>query len=355
MLTSGAFGYLLDYIVAWVIVLSVLLHTWCFFRFFPRHRCRKAGLVIGNVLVFVCLLCLVGLAAESYLRFVYVATDSFGMSLPARRWFAIHTKLNSLGCRDREWTPEKPAGVRRIAFVGDSFTYGWGIENTQDRFPDRIAAMFDKHSPGAVEITNVAKPGWDTGAQLQPIKDMISAYAVDEIVLCYVPNDIEKVLPVEQQFNPIRPPQPAVFNLESSCLLDFLYRRIYLPRVPTVARYHDWLATGFSMELFRGEHLQQLEQIITTCRAHHVELRVALLPFLRTQGQRFQTTEVHAILLRFFEAHRVPVVDLYPAIEGAPADQLVVNRQDAHPNERAHGLFADAIWKAFYAGVTTSH
>jgi len=349
MLTSGAFGYLMDYLVAWVIGLSLIIHTWCFFRCFPRQTYKKTGLVLGNVLVFASLLGVVAIAAESYLRFVYIATDSFGMSLPARRWFVIHTTLNSLGCRDREWPTEKPPGIRRVAFVGDSFTYGWGIENPDDRFPDHIQSKFDHRAPKAVEVMNVAKAGWDTGAQIQPVKDMISVYGVDEIVLCYVPNDIEKLLPIQEDFNPIRPPAPTWFNLESSCLLDYLYRRVYLPRVPTVAQYHDWLAAGFASEPFWQKHQQQLDEMISFCRSRRVTFRVVLLPFLLTRGEKFQTSQIHAMLRRFFESRDVPVVDLYPVIQNIPPAQLVVNRQDAHPNEEAQALFADAIWNAFYA------
>lgn len=349
MLTSGVFGYLFDYILWWIVFFSLLLHTWCFFKFFPWRKRRKFGLGIGNGLVFLCLLSAVGIAAESYLRFMCVQTDSFGVSLPSRRWLALYTKLNSLGCRDREWSQSKPGGVRRIAFVGDSFTYGWGIERPEDRFSDRIQSLFDGRAPGTVEVMNVAKPGWDTGDQLQPIKDIIELYAVDEIVLCYVANDIEKLLPTETGFNPTRPPEPFIFNMDSSCLLDYLYRRIYLPRVPSVRNYHDWLAEGFNDKDIWRRHRQQHGAIIQACQEHGVTLRVALLPFIRTSGDKLHIGDIHAMLQRWFEENKTPVADLYSVIADIAAVDLVVNQLDAHPNEHAHKLFAEAIWRAFYA------
>lgn len=349
MLTSGAYGYLFDYILWWILCLSLLLHTLCFFKFFPRRVHRKIGLLVGNVLIFLCLAGFVAMAGESYLRFVCVKPDSFGVSLPARRWFALHTNLNSLGCRDREWSPIKSPGVRRIAFVGDSFTYGWGIEQPENRFPDRVQSLFDARTPGTVEVMNVAKPGWDTGAQLRPIQDMIALYGVDDVVLCYVANDIEKLLPTTADFNPTRPPDAQIFNTDSSCLMDYLYRRIYLPRIPSVKNYHDWLAEGFGDEETWRRHQQQLSAIIRHCQETGVTLRVALLPFIRTSGDKLHVADLHATLRKFFEANQTAVVDLYPAIAGLPAMDLVVNRIDAHPNERAHALFAEAIWRGFYA------
>lgn len=352
VLTSGAFGHLADYILWWAAFASLLVHAWCFFRFFPRQRYRRIGLIGGNLVVFVCIASAAALAGESYFRFFLVQTDSFGVSLPARRWFAIHTRLNSLGCRDEEWTREKPSGVRRIAFVGDSFAYGWGVERVSDRFSDRIQARFDERSTGRVEILNVAKPGWGTGDQIQPIADMISLYGVDEIVLCHVPNDIEKLLPRSAEFNPIRPPDSGFWNLDGSCLVDYLYRRIYLPRVPTVRGYHDWLAAGYEDDQVWSRQSELYRAIVAQCAQRGVKLRVVLLPFLRISGERFHAEAVHARVLRCFAEQTVPVVDLLPALAGQDVGALVVNAGDAHPNARCHQIFADAIWKAFYATET---
>lgn len=350
MLSSGAFGYLLDYLLWWVLLASIFVHTWCFFRYFPRKKHPRSGLLLGNLLVFLCLLAAVGMIGESYFRFLYVATDSFGMSLPARRWFAIYTNLNSHGCRDREWTVEKAAGVYRIAFVGDSFTYGWGIERPEDRFPDRLAAKFDAQDPGRVEVMNVAKPGWGTQDELAPIADMVTRYRVDEIVLCYVPNDIEKRIPRTAEFDPIRPPEPQWFDPDQSCLLDYLYRRIWVPRVSTVRGYHDWLAKGFTDPAIWKRHVRDLADIARFCSENHTRLRVVLLPFIRTGGTAFDPHVVHAKLARFLEGQDVEVLDLLPVLDDRDASRLTVNAYDSHPNEQAHALFAEAIWKAFYDG-----
>ncbi len=358
MLTSGMFGYLADYALWWLVLISVVVHTWCFFQFFPRRRYRRLGLLIGNLLVFVCMIGSVAMVGESYFRFLCVETDPFGWSVPAQRWFALYTRLNSSGCRDEEWTAEKPEGVRRIAFVGDSFTYGWGIERVEDRFTDRLQTRFRERSAGRdragddtvtrMEVMNVAKPGWDSGAQLAPVRDMIAHFAVDEVVLCYVANDIEELLPVSDDFNPIHPPQPRWFNPDSSCLLEYLHRRVQLPRAPTVRGYHDWLADGFADADIRRRHQLQLEAIMRHCREQGVTLRVVLFPFLRVSGNKFDAESVHDSLRRFFETGDVNVLDLLTTLAGANSADLMVNSHDAHPNEQANELFADAIWQAFY-------
>lgn len=346
MLTSGVFGYLADYLLWLVLYVSLVVHTWCFFKFFPRKRLKKSGLALGNALVLLCMLGVIAIGAESYLRFLSVETDSFGMSLPARRWFALHTDLNSLGCRDKEWPVD--SGNRRIAIVGDSFVYGWGVERIEDRLTERLQAKFDQQSSGRVEVMNVAKPGWDTGGQIAPVRDMIHSYGADEIVLAYVPNDIEKLLPRTPEFDPIRPPEPGFFNIHSSCLVDYLYRRYWLPMVPTVHGYHDWLAKGYADQEIWNSQQEQLGAIIGICEDANVKLRVVLLPFLRTGGTYYNSDGIHALLRDFFVANGIEVLDAWPVIKGNEISNLVVNAQDAHPNAQAHMVFSEAIWNAFY-------
>lgn len=347
-LSAGLFGYISDYLLWWGLYLSLIIHTWCFFRLFPIKQFRKLGLFIGNVLITLCLLGCVAISMESYLRFASVETDSFGESLPARRWFVLNTKLNTEGYRDREWKKNISSDIKRIAFVGDSFTYGWGIKRVEDRFTERLQAMFDQRTPDKVEVMNVSKPGWDTSGQLQPTLQIISRFKLDEIVLCYVPNDIEGLIPVTDKFNPTRPPNWAWLNLDSSCLLDYLYRSIYLPRVPSVRDYHDWLAEGYANDAIWQKHEKQLNVLIQQCKENNVNFRVVLLPYILTSGEKYQPEKLHDTLRRFFEVNHIEVVDLLPSISDVPPNELVVNSNDAHPNEKAHALFADAIWKAFY-------
>jgi hypothetical protein len=348
MLTSGAFGYITDYLVWWALYLSLIAHTWCFFRFFPRKTHRRAGFVVGNVLVFLCLLGTAAIIGESYFRFIAVHTDPFGVSLPARRWFALYTTTNSLGCRDKEWPTTKAAGVHRIAFFGDSFTYGWGIESPADRFTDLIQRKLDAAAPGRFEMMNVSSPGWSTVDQAARLPDFVEKYDVDEVVLCYVINDIEGLIPKSDDFNPTRPPEPTVFNPDSSCLLDYLYRRIYVPRVTTVRDHFDWLTQGYDDPATWGRQQESLSGMIDACHRANVRFRTVLLPDVQMGRNSARRERIHAQLSAFFQSREVELIDLTAALAAEPPQSLMVNALDAHPNARAHLLFAEAIWNRYY-------
>lgn len=346
MWASGAYGYLTDYLWWYLVVASLIAHTWCFFKLVGPHRLGRLRLVVGNVLVTLCLLSFAGLAAETYMRFLSVETDSYGATLTAKRWHKAYARLNSLYCRDEEWTESKPPGRYRIAFVGDSFTYGWGIKDVRDRFTDIIQHRFDQQAPGRVEVMNVAWGGWDTQSELGAIRDLLKPYDVDEIVLCYVPNDIEALLPLDGEVDPREPRKSVYLNVESSFLVNRLYYSLFSPRLPKGLSYPDWLMNGYRNPEIWAKQQQLLLDIIALCRQRNITLRVALFPLIWPTGQGYDAAALHVQLRDFFITHGVSVIDLLPTLEAGTYDRLVVNRHDPHPNELAHRLFADAIWNA---------
>ena len=42
-------------------------------------------------------------------------------------YYGVDVQINSQGLRDREFSIRKPKDVKRIIFLGDSFTLGWGV------------------------------------------------------------------------------------------------------------------------------------------------------------------------------------------------------------------------------------
>jgi len=342
MPASAHFGYPGDYVLWWLVLLSLLIHTWCFFRFFPRKRYRKTGLVAGNALVLLCLLGFAGIIGETYYRYICVQMDPFGISLPAQRWIALHVNLNSYGCRDEEWTAAARPGVKRVAFVGDSFVYGWGVENPADRFPELAAGKLSTDTDRTVEALNVAKPGWNTAQQATFVDAMLESIEVDEVVLCHVMNDIEDLLPTEPGFDPTAPPYPQWLNPDASYLLHQLHLTLVVPRLPTVHRYHDWLADGYANRDIVERHLGRMARLVATCRERGVGARVAFLPFVRAP-EGLDQRKINNRMAASLNAAGIPAVDLSGVFDGHDPSELVVNHLDSHPNESGHRLIAEKL------------
>jgi hypothetical protein len=71
--------------------------------------------------------------------------------------FAFTSSTNRLGFRGPEFPVEKTLGVLRIAVLGDSFVYGWGLDY-EDTWPRVLEKCFARAGIQA-EVANLATPG----------------------------------------------------------------------------------------------------------------------------------------------------------------------------------------------------
>jgi len=138
---------------------------------------------------------------------------------------------NSDGLRDREHAVAKPAGVRRIACVGDSVTLGYGIR-PQEAWPQVLEDLLDARGQPA-EVFNVAFGGWSTRQELIAYRRLARKYRPDQVLLGICLNDVP-----EMQNNLTRPPR----------LVRALYRRSALVRTLVGARRREIASVE---ELFR--------------------------------------------------------------------------------------------------------
>ncbi len=68
--------------------------------------------------------------------------------------FDTKVSINSLGHRGPEFSIDKPDGVTRVLAIGDSFTFGWGVEDDEP-YPRQLERLLRaKPGLGKVEVIN---------------------------------------------------------------------------------------------------------------------------------------------------------------------------------------------------------
>ena len=96
---------------------------------------------------------------------------------------------NDLGFRAP--APAKKAGVFRILFVGDSWTYGMGVSE-QEAFPAQLEKLANEMLPedhDRIEAWSLALPGYNTFNQLSGLEIFLDRLQPDAVVLCPTRND----------------------------------------------------------------------------------------------------------------------------------------------------------------------
>src|SRR5437762_1543338 len=101
----------------------------------------------------------------------------------------VHIVTNSLGLRGPEIGP-KPAGVRRVLALGDSFTFGHAVE-AAEAWPAVLEGLLNARGGPRYEVVNAGVGGYGTGQELLLYEELESRVQPDLVVLGFaVVNDV---------------------------------------------------------------------------------------------------------------------------------------------------------------------
>jgi lysophospholipase L1-like esterase len=327
-------------------LVSGALSLWLLLRFRRKARDLPGRIRVMNALLSAWLILAVLTLPELYCALFYDQTDSFSLTNTSRRWYQIHVQTNPSGFRDSDPFPNTlPDGMRRICFVGDSFTFGHGIKNIQDRFSDRIAVELKRDQTQKYRVSNLALPGLDTRRLVDDllydwIRDKVQ---IDVMIYTFVLNDIEYFDERTAEFYQRQQQTlPRFFLFRDTYFYNLQYHRLKQFTKSQPSDYYDYLKHSYETEPWQ-RLVQKFDELQRLCDLNGIELQIVIFPFLHNLGSDYPFRSAHAKLYAHFSSHHIPVLDLEPILAPHVSEGLAVSRFDAHPNERAHELAAEAI------------
>jgi GDSL-like Lipase/Acylhydrolase family len=257
---------------------------------------------------------------------------------------------NAKGYRDNEHPLAKPAGVRRLLSLGDSFAWGAGIE-FEDTYPQRLERSLSRRRREPWRVVNLALPGMNTVDEASQLVQEGFAYGPDIVLVGYVLNDSEDSEAAEarrardwaeerqQKREPRLFDRSALYRLVAGRLWATAEnrRRIAGYKSMYAADAPGWVAAQKALKLMGG-----------LCRERGVPFVVTIFPlFGQPLDDRYPFADIHARVREASSAAGAKVIDLLPSYRGLRWDLLVVDGvEDEHPNEIAHRIAADVISKA---------
>jgi lysophospholipase L1-like esterase len=135
-------------------------------------------------------------AQDSVLGMRYVPGAVWRFRHPEYR---VEYAINAAGFRDaRQHLEPKPAGVVRVLLLGDSFTFGQGV-NYEDAWPVVAERLVDQRYPGRLELVKAGVQGSDTRSQLIRLRQLAPRFDADAVVVGFLINDVYSNVPLDSR------------------------------------------------------------------------------------------------------------------------------------------------------------
>jgi lysophospholipase L1-like esterase len=258
-------------------------------------------------------------------------------------------RANSHGFRTPEYTIARPADTFRVVVIGDSITWGQGVEPAEtfaSQLQDRLQDLARSGITAEVIATGVC--GSRISDAYIRLRAHVEQLQPDVVVIQYFPNDPEYLVSYRRR-KPLAPLE------EHSNLLRAV--RIAVER----DRFWDLVELYTDPERIEWKIFSDVLAALAAWRQKTSTpvLFVAFPPFdQRRDGGNmdgYRELEPFRDLLRrpldAITAHGFPVLDLLETYRTrAGRTFLCVSEQDGHPNALAHSLAADALYSFLKQG-----
>jgi hypothetical protein len=236
-------------------------------------------------------------------------------------------ETNSFGCRDKNYSPEKPANTRRGIFIGDSFTMGSGIE-LEEVYHSKLEEILNNDNESRnFELINFGVDGYNLLSYLGVLRTKVLTFDPDFIVIGFCANN-DFLLPskgqLEGSFNAKPESGPSFFTSYFIGLINF----VLFP--PESSEEGNMKAEE---EAFVGTMFKAFQDFSLT---HDIPIFITYL------SNRAPTKDVEKIRV-IAKKNNLPFCDTSEAFKDTKLRAYRVSPFDAHPNGKANDLFVETL------------
>lgn len=283
---------------------------------------------------------------EAYFRYVYDVPDGLGFLNVSKKWNERHVVYNNYFYRDRNFEGEKQEGVTRIGVMGDSITYGGGIENPNDRFSN----ILEKNLRDAgyhVEVYNLGRPGYDTEQEISEF-EKVRHLNFDILIWQYFLNDIQpnikstgtRIIETNRNTSKI-----VSFLSDKSYFFDFIYWRLSNKYSKTIRQLWAADIAQYSNEPLFEKHKNNIGNFISSLKGQSTQVLVIIFPSVFLLGPNYPAAHIHEMTTEVFKSNGVEVLDLLSDFQKLNKKELMASKFDPHPNEYVHNIAAEKLYE----------
>lgn len=252
----------------------------------------------------------------------------------------------------------------RVALVGDSVPFGWGVEY-DDSYGAVLEDMLNAHGTLRVRVRNFAVPGYNIHHNRIVVRDRVLHWDPDLVILHYDHNDVDAIAPFPESYmGPGYGDNPL-----GSGLIKFAARRVFTLKTEWFSQQELPDAERPNLRvrgtlLYGGPqydwHVQQLRELGRLLQDAGVP-GLALVFFAGvelddTLEDNEVYTKLHVPIVHELHGLGFTVVDSYVVLQGylrthgwTDMRNTWLHTSDAHPNPETHHVFAKALFDATMA------
>ena len=254
-------------------------------------------------------------------------------------------QLNALGFREGELIAETlSVRTRRILFLGDSFTFGSGIDDPRLRFTDRLEAELG----AGFHLYNAGIPASRPSEWVAIARALLPDYRPEAVVAVFFLRDGTE-LGTSLVHHETRIAEIKAEHCDGALYRhSFLARRICDRRV--LREFTAWYLGEFRAAYLGSEPQRRMwiamQKELLVLRDLSVEAGASfhIVVFPLIFGLRdYAFHDVEAEILQFAAGHDIPAMSLIAGFEGHDERDLWVSPIDQHPNATGHRIAADTL------------
>lgn len=261
------------------------------------------------------------------------------------RWNAAYVEINSDGLRDHEYAVEKPEGVYRIAAVGDSTTFGAGVDNAYT-YPKLLEKKLNDAAGQKYEVINFGVSGYNTEQEKERIREKVMKYGPDAIIIGYVLNDID---PAIDAANSTKSDQYSFFykNLQFLPFFKNVVLRAFENRQAVI---HEDLKNRYGNGLQVSSIRKEFSDIRSMTNNKPVIIAIFPIPI---DFKNYAYYDVHQQIYTLAEDSGFHVVDLAGPFNGLDVYRYVVHPlYDQHFNKAGNEIIAQTLFDYLRQNIT---
>lgn len=288
----------------------------------------------------------------------------------------ILIKTNSYGLRNKEIPLNKPSNTLRIAFFGDSFTFGSHIE-LNETLPVQLEGTLnaDVHNPREIEILNFGVNGMNTFQEIMYCLNYGLKFKPDIVILVWISNDIDtndytlQDLKYFIENRSLSNTEKAASNKQEKAsytgtdglIMSFwkyykevknrsLLLRYFAPRVKELfekmgfdlktsdkIRFSDLNSNGYKLSF------ASLKYVNDELNKLGIEFHTIIYPNLQRLSDYYYDILIYQNIVTYCKNNKINHLNLFPAFFGKDSSKLHASEIDYHPNIYANETAATAI------------